>query len=434
MEEQTRLQASRSGYKGHVTQLFNKIDELVSGEFDDYTTTSLSNAIEQLTKKLEKITKIDDRLLELSKNATELELTVVEAEGLHDEISEKIARAKRFIELKNSAKQPSRDSLSVSCEVSPSPQLSAESQQNSDHLDNHQHVSEPTSISDLQLNTSQTHSSTVHVSSSVSQLDSVIVHHTMSSAPLTNTVFSHSGTSLLPLMHLYLPPLISAASYTYTPSMQQRPVKLSVPDVSSLYTSSVNHLGTLPASVGYQQSATIQQLPLANSYSLPVASSYSLPATNYHSTQQFATSRLPKLSLPTFSGDPLTWQAFWDSFFAAIHSNPSLSGIQKFNYLKAQLQGDAARAIEGLPLSELNYRHSISLLQDRFGQTHKLIDAHMKSLMSMASTNSLASLRMFYDSIKNHIRGLSSLGKAEHSYGYLLVPIIMGNLTTEVRI
>ena len=59
MEEQTRLQASRSGYKGHMTRLFNKIDELVS---DDYTTTSLSNAIEQLTKKLEKITKIDVRI------------------------------------------------------------------------------------------------------------------------------------------------------------------------------------------------------------------------------------------------------------------------------------------------------------------------------------------------------------------------------------
>ena len=114
--------------------------------------------------------KIDDRLLELSKDVTELETAVLEAKELHDEISEKIARAKRFIELKNSAIQPSRDSPSVSHEVSPSPQLSAESQQNSDHLDSHQHVqyvSEPTSISDLQLNTSQTHSSAVHVSVSV---------------------------------------------------------------------------------------------------------------------------------------------------------------------------------------------------------------------------------------------------------------------------
>ena len=62
-------------------------------------------------------------------------------------------------------------------------------------------------------------------------------------------------------------------------------------------------------------------------------------------------SRLPKLNLPYFSGDPLVWQTFWDSFEAAIHSNPSLTGVQKFNYLRAQLQGDAARVIAGFPLT-----------------------------------------------------------------------------------
>ena len=136
----------------------------------------------------------------------------------------------------------------------------------------------------------------------------------------------------------------------------------------------------------------------------------------------------------TFSGDPLIRQTFWDSFYAAIHANTSISGIQKFNYLKAQLQGDAARAIDGLPLSESNYIHSIALLQNRFGQPHKLVNAHKKALLNMASpTNNLASLRIFYDSVESHIRGLSSLGKSEHSYGDLLVPIIMSKRTTEVR-
>ena len=50
-------------------------------------------------------------------------------------------------------------------------------------------------------------------------------------------------------------------------------------------------------------------------------------------------SRLPKLALPTFNGDPLQWQTFWDSFSAAVHCNPRLSGAQKFNYLCTQLQG-----------------------------------------------------------------------------------------------
>ena len=53
--------------------------------------------------------------------------------------------------------------------------------------------------------------------------------------------------------------------------------------------------------------------------------------------QQFTTSRLPKLTLPSFSGNLLDWLTFWDSFQAAIHLNPNLSRVQKFNYLKAKL-------------------------------------------------------------------------------------------------
>ena len=68
-------------------------------------------------------------------------------------------------------------------------------------------------------------------------------------------------------------------------------------------------------------------------------------------------SRLPKLNLPYFSGDPLVWQPFWDSFEAAINSNSSLTGVQKFNYLRAQLQGDAARVIAWFPLTYSNYEH-----------------------------------------------------------------------------
>ena len=51
-------------------------------------------------------------------------------------------------------------------------------------------------------------------------------------------------------------------------------------------------------------------------------------------------SRLPKLSLPTFDGNPLEWQTFWDSFSTEVDSNPNFTGVQKLNYLHTQLQGD----------------------------------------------------------------------------------------------
>jgi hypothetical protein len=71
--------------------------------------------------------------------------------------------------------------------------------------------------------------------------------------------------------------------------------------------------------------------------------------------------RLTKLSLPTFPGNPLTWNTFWDSFNVAVNSNPNLEGVQKFNDLRAQLSGDAARAIAGFPLTNNNYKQAVDV-------------------------------------------------------------------------
>ena len=67
--------------------------------------------------------------------------------------------------------------------------------------------------------------------------------------------------------------------------------------------------------------------------------------------------QLPKLSLPTFCGDLLTWQAFWDSYESAIHLNGSMTDVQKFNYLKTMVDGEAGRTIEGFALTNANYGH-----------------------------------------------------------------------------
>ena len=102
--------------------------------------------------------------------------------------------------------------------------------------------------------------------------------------------------------------------------------------------------------------------------------SKSLPHTHVvcnvgQSVGQFV-SRLPKLTLPTFGGDPLQFQTFWDSFAAAVHNDNSLKGVQKFHYLRAQLLEDASNVIDDLPLTDANYQHSVALLKERFGQPH----------------------------------------------------------------
>jgi len=91
--------------------------------------------------------------------------------------------------------------------------------------------------------------------------------------------------------------------------------------------------------------------------------------------------RLPKLELPQFSGDPLHWQSFWDCFEAAVHNNATLTGVQKLTYLRVQLQGDAARIIAVFQLTNDNYNNSVSLLKERYGQIHEQVDAHMQAFV-----------------------------------------------------
>ena len=96
MEELTRLQASRKAFKGHVTRLHSKINELMVTEFDDYTIMSMTTAIEQLKKKSDKIAQIDEKIATQIYYDTELES---DTEEFQDKILDKIARAQRFMEL-----------------------------------------------------------------------------------------------------------------------------------------------------------------------------------------------------------------------------------------------------------------------------------------------------------------------------------------------
>ena len=152
-------------------------------------------------------------------------------------------------------------------------------------------------------------------------------------------------------------------------------------------------------------------------------SSSTLSATSNLSAVQNVT-RLPKRILPTFDGNRLYWQSFWDSHRAAVHDNPSLSDIQKFNYLRAQLR-DALTSIAGFPLTNANYHTRIELLQERFCQNHRIINAHIAAMLNLPSLSTqLVSLQQFYDTLEALIRGLEALGNSHKLYGGILVPII----------
>ena len=127
--------------------------------------------------------------------------------------------------------------------------------------------------------------------------------------------------------------------------------------------------------------------------------------------------KLPKMVLKNYAGDPLEWISFWESFEAAVDSQP-ISNIEKMNYLKNYLKGEAERSISGFSLSNENYTSAVELLKQRFGQKQTLINSYMEALWKIPNaTTDVKKLRTFYDTMEGYIRGLEALRVTSDSYG-----------------
>ena len=109
-----------------------------------------------------------------------------------------------------------------------------------------------------------------------------------------------------------------------------------------------------------QQTVNIQPFAGGSQDDIGNVSHTALNSANYY--------RLPKLTLPTFNGDVQTWQTFWDSFESTVHQNINLTDVQRFSYLKSQLEETAARTIDGFALTHTNYARAVDLLRERYGQ------------------------------------------------------------------
>ena len=112
--------------------------------------------------------------------------------------------------------------------------------------------------------------------------------------------------------------------------------------------------------------------------------------------------KLPELKISVFQGDITSWQGFWDQFEAAIHSNTSISDIDKFQYLKSFLCVSVQASVNGLSLYSSNYNEAVELLKHRYGNTQMLINAHMKKFVQLPvkkNNNDINGLRL-----KNRVR------------------------------
>ena len=100
---------------------------------------------------------------------------------------------------------------------------------------------------------------------------------------------------------------------------------------------------------------------------------------------------------------------------ATIHNNTGLHAVDKFNYLKIQLYGNASEVISGLKVTKGIYYVAIDLLKERYGKKQVMVNDHYGKLINLqVATFKLAALRSFYDTTKKHLGCLRSLGQDDN--------------------
>ena len=73
--------------------------------------------------------------------------------------------------------------------------------------------------------------------------------------------------------------------------------------------------------------------------------------------------------------------------------------------MKNTLDGKASYAIQGIDLTSEDYEHVICILKERFGDPQVIITTNMGALLDLKaiySSQDIALLRKFYDSIEIH--------------------------------
>ena len=123
--------------------------------------------------------------------------------------------------------------------------------------------------------------------------------------------------------------------------------------------------------------------------------------------------RLPKLEVPTFDGDILHWQTFWEQFCVAIHDRSDISDTQKLVYLRHSLKdGTAKSAIEGLSRSGEHYAEAIECLKSRYSRPRLIHQTHVRKICEVPplKEGTGKELRRFHDILQQHLRALKAMG------------------------
>ncbi|XP_055542517.1 uncharacterized protein LOC129728126 [Wyeomyia smithii] len=145
--------------------------------------------------------------------------------------------------------------------------------------------------------------------------------------------------------------------------------------------------------------------------------------------------RLPEIKIPEFDGNFDEWTNFYDLFLTLIHTNPQLSSVQKFQYLKAVLKGKALRLVQSLAVSTANYTIAWDSLRKRYDNTNLQIKQHFSALLSTTAIRkeSAEALSNLADEFDKRVCVFNKLENCDDHWNSFLVELLSSKLDLKTQ-
>ncbi|XP_028159300.1 uncharacterized protein LOC114352054 [Ostrinia furnacalis] len=143
--------------------------------------------------------------------------------------------------------------------------------------------------------------------------------------------------------------------------------------------------------------------------------------------------KLPPIQFSTFSGDYRDWLSFRDVFKSLVHDNTSLSNVNKCQYLKSSLRGEAENLVKQIAVSEVNYEIMWEMLNNRYNNKRSIVNTYIGKLFNLKriQTESAKNIREILDVTTECLAVLKSIGLPTESWDDIVVYTIIQKLDIE---
>ena len=146
-------------------------------------------------------------------------------------------------------------------------------------------------------------------------------------------------------------------------------------------------------------------------------------------------SRLPKMSLPKFSGKYSEYKNFISLFENLVDNDPMIPDIEKFNHLISCLSGEALGTVKAFQITEQNYPKALASLKKVYDNNCLIFFDNIATLFELKeiSKPSASALRSIIDTVSAIYDSLLSLGDDKKITNAIMIHLVMSKVDSVTR-